>query len=62
MYKYMVKHHKKCADRGIRNHANLTPLTLASKLGRHKLFKDILEIHCIVSMQSRNTLYCEYAV
>ncbi|XP_052231546.1 transient receptor potential cation channel subfamily V member 5-like isoform X2 [Dreissena polymorpha] len=47
MYKYMVKHHKKCADRGIRNHANLTPLTLASKLGRHKLFKDILEIHCI---------------
>ncbi|XP_052781748.1 transient receptor potential cation channel subfamily V member 5-like isoform X2 [Mya arenaria] len=47
MYKYMVKHHKKPARREIRNHANLTPLTLASKLGRHKLFKEILEIHCI---------------
>jgi len=45
----MVKHHKKPAKREIRNHANLTPLTLASKLGRHKLFKEILEIHCIVS-------------
>ena len=45
----MVKHHKKPARRDIRNEACLTPLTLASKLGRHKLFKEVLETNCIVS-------------
>ena len=45
----MVKHHKKPARRDIGNEACLTPLTLASKLGRHKLFKEVLETNCIVS-------------
>lgn len=46
----MVKHHKRPACRDIVNFAKLTPLTLASKLGRHKLFKDVLETNCIVSI------------
>lgn len=50
MYKYMVKHHKKPAQRDIVNNANLTPLALASKLGRHRLFKEILELNSIVSI------------
>jgi hypothetical protein len=50
MYKYMVKHHKKPAQRDIVNNENLTPLALASKLGRHRLFKEILELNSIVSI------------
>ena len=49
MYKYLVKHHKKPAKTDIRNKANLTPLTLASKLGRQKIFKEMLELNSLVS-------------
>ena len=52
MYKYMLKHHKKPARIDICNDANLTPLTLASRLGRHKIFKEILELNSIVSLVS----------
>ncbi|XP_063430515.1 transient receptor potential cation channel subfamily V member 5-like isoform X2 [Mytilus trossulus] len=47
MYKYLVKHHKKPAKTDIRNKANLTPLTLASKLGRQKIFKEMLELNSL---------------
>ena len=56
MYKYMVKHHKKPAKADIRNNVNLTPLGLASKLGRNRLFKEILEINSIVSKSLSSTL------
>lgn len=52
MYKYLVKHHKKPAKTDIKNKANLTPLTLASKLGRHKIFKEMLELNSLVSTRA----------
>ncbi|KAK3102533.1 hypothetical protein FSP39_012024 [Pinctada imbricata] len=50
MYKYIVRHHKRPAKTHITNKANLTPLTLASKLGRHKIFKEMLELGSLVSL------------
>ncbi|XP_060075724.1 transient receptor potential cation channel subfamily V member 5-like [Ylistrum balloti] len=44
MYKYCVRHHKKPAKTYIENNCKLTPLTLASKLGRQKIFKEMLEL------------------
>ena len=49
MFSYAVKHHSKRATMNIENHANLTPLTLASKLGRHAIFKEIIELQSFVS-------------
>ncbi|XP_013388391.1 transient receptor potential cation channel subfamily V member 6 isoform X1 [Lingula anatina] len=43
MYQYAVRHHERRANPYIKNEQQLTPLTLASKLGRHKLFTEILE-------------------
>lgn len=59
MYKYLVKHHKKPAKTSIRNKANLTPLTLASKLGRHKIFKEMLEINSLVGISLQGFKYPE---
>jgi len=60
MYKYLVKHHKKPAKTDIKNKANLTPLTLASKLGRHKIFKEMLELNSLVSTRTihQKLLFC----
>ncbi len=49
MFGYAVKHHAKKADMEIKNDANLTALTLASKLGRNEIFKEIIEQPSIVS-------------
>ena len=54
----MLRHHKKPAKIDIRNKANLTPLTLASRLGRHKIFKEILELNSIVSYEALRLAYC----
>lgn len=48
MYKYIVRHHKLPAKTDIKNQVNLTPLTLASKLGRHTIFKEMLELGSLV--------------
>lgn len=48
MYKYIVRHHKLPAKTAIENNVNLTPLTLASKLGRHTIFKEMLELGSLV--------------
>ena len=60
MYKYLVKHHKKPAKTDIKNKANLTPLTLASKLGRQKIFKEMLELNRLVSKRTihQKLLFC----
>lgn len=52
MYKYIVRHHKLPAKTDIKNNVNLTPLTLASKLGRHTIFKEMLELGSLVRSQS----------
>ncbi|VDN57023.1 unnamed protein product [Dracunculus medinensis] len=44
MYSYAVRHWAKPADPNIVNAAGLTPLTLASKLGRKEIFEEMLEI------------------
>ena len=48
MFRYAVKHHFKKGDMDIQNDAKLTPLTLASKLGRNDIFKEIIELQCLV--------------
>ncbi|KAL4226497.1 hypothetical protein ACF0H5_014482 [Mactra antiquata] len=60
MYKYMVRHHKKPALRHLRNEANLTPLGLASKLGRHRLFKEMLELNSIEFWRYSNVTCSAY--
>jgi len=45
MLTYAVSHHQKRANMEIQNFQNLTPLTLASKLGRKFIFNEIIELH-----------------
>lgn len=47
-----MRHHKLPAKTDIKNNVNLTPLTLASKLGRHTIFKEMLELGSLVRSQS----------
>lgn len=54
MYKYVARHHKKSANCNIPNDAGLTPLTLACKLGRHNVFKEIIELESEVRPQQKN--------
>jgi len=49
MFSYAVKHHTKKADIEARNKQNLSPLTLASKLGRVQLFNEIIQLQSYVS-------------
>ncbi|VDK50895.1 unnamed protein product [Anisakis simplex] len=44
MYSYAVRHWEKPADPNIVNFAGLTPLTLATKLGRKDIFEEMLEL------------------
>jgi hypothetical protein len=50
MFGYAVKHHARKADMERVNGQNLTPLTLASKLGRNEIFKEIIELQSFVSI------------
>jgi len=51
MFSYAVKHPKKKADIEVRNGQDLSPLTLASKLGRFQLFNKILQLQSQVRSQ-----------
>lgn len=44
MFGYALRHPKTPAKNGIANHAGLTPLTLACKLGRAEVFREMLEL------------------
>jgi len=57
MFGYAVKHHARKADMEIPNDADLTPLTLASKLGRNEIFKEIIELQSRVSISSCHKIY-----
>ena len=50
MFGYAVKHHAKKAELEVENAQRLTPLTLSSKLGRNEIFKEIIELQSIVSI------------
>jgi len=49
MFSYAAKHHTKKADIEACNRQNLSPLTLASKLGRFRLFNEIIQLQSYVS-------------
>ena len=66
MFGYVVKHHVKKANIELENNAKLTPLTMASKLGRIDIFKEIIELQSIVSTVDRALLLqwtecCKYS-
>ncbi|XP_055912069.1 uncharacterized protein LOC129946068 [Eupeodes corollae] len=44
MFGYALRHPKTPARNGIANHSGLTPLTLACKLGRAEVFREMLEL------------------
>lgn len=44
MFGYALRHPKLPAKNGIMNSAGLTPLTLACKLGRAEVFREMLEL------------------
>ncbi|CAO1426317.1 unnamed protein product [Diamesa serratosioi] len=46
MFGYSLRHPKLPAKNGIVNKAGLTPLTLACKLGRSEVFREMLELSC----------------
>lgn len=51
MFSYAAKHPKLKADIEARNAQQLSPLTLASKLGRFRLFNEIIQLQSCVSCQ-----------
>jgi len=53
MFSYAVKHPKRPANIEDSNHQKLSPLTLASKLGRFQLFNEIIQLQSQVSWQRR---------
>lgn len=56
MYSYAVRHWAKPADPNIVNAAGLTPLTLATKLGRKDIFEEMLELMKVVCIYSYTEL------
>ena len=48
MFNHAIRHPVKKALTDIRNHSELTPLTLAAKLGRKELFLQCLELSHVV--------------
>lgn len=48
MFAYAAKHVTTKAELHAINHQNLTPLTLASRLGRCKLFNEIMQLQSYV--------------
>lgn len=70
MYSYAVRHHIKPANTWIKNGPagskhGLTPLALASKLGRQHIFNEIMELHRIELWRYSNvgcSLYPLHAV
>jgi transient receptor potential cation channel subfamily V protein 6 len=48
MFKHAIRHPSKKARTDIRNNSDLSPLTLAAKLGRPGLFIECLELSHVV--------------
>ncbi|XP_046544515.1 transient receptor potential cation channel subfamily V member 5-like [Haliotis rubra] len=60
MYRYAVCHHERPANTHIKNKYGLTPLTLASQLGRHTIFKEMLELDSLELWRYSNILCSAY--
>ena len=50
MFKYAIRHSTIRARTDIRNNSDLTPLTLAAKLGRKEVFLECLELSHVVKI------------
>lgn len=48
MFKHAIRHPSKKARTDVRNNSELTPLTLAAKLGRKEIFLECLELSHVV--------------
>ena len=62
MFSYAVKHRTKKADIEARNDRGLSPLTLASKLGRFQLFGEIVQLQSCVSLLQRRLQNVDYSL
>ncbi|CAH1784043.1 unnamed protein product [Owenia fusiformis] len=60
MYRYAVKHHTKAANPNIKNIYNMTPLQLASKLGRNKIFNEMMELSSVEVWRYSNITCSKY--
>ena len=61
MFSYSLRHPRIPAQDGIVNAAGLTPLTLACKLARSTIFREMLELTCIEFWRYSNitcSAYC----
>ncbi len=57
MFKHAIRHPSKKAHTDIRNNSDLTPLTLAAKLGRKELFLECLELSHVVKNYLKYVLF-----
>ena len=57
MFKHAIRHPSKKARIDIRNNSDLTPLTLAAKLGRKELFIECLELTHVVNNYLKQKIF-----
>ncbi|KAL8580157.1 hypothetical protein ACOMHN_043042 [Nucella lapillus] len=62
LFQHAVRHPKWPARTDILNKQNLTPLTLASKLGRSRIFKDMLDLGSIEFWRFSTTICSAYPI
>ncbi|CAF2381938.1 unnamed protein product [Rotaria sp. Silwood2] len=60
MFKHAVRHPSKKARTDVRNNSDLTPLTLAAKLGRKDLFLECIELAQVEIWRYSNIKCCTY--
>jgi hypothetical protein len=53
MFKHAIRHPSKKGRTDIRNNSDLSPLTLAAKLGRKEIFLECLELSHVVKHYSK---------
>ncbi|CAF3551992.1 unnamed protein product [Adineta steineri] len=60
MFKHAIRHSSKKARTDVRNNSDLTPLTLAAKLGRREIFIESLELSHVEIWRYSNIKCCTY--
>ncbi|CAF1123494.1 unnamed protein product [Adineta ricciae] len=60
MFKHAIRHSTKKARTDVRNNSDLTPLTLAAKLGRKQLFLECIELSHVEIWRYSNIKCCTY--
>ena len=62
MFKHAIRHPSKKANTEIRNNSDLTPLTLAAKLGRKELFIECIELSHVVNIMIERIFHLTHCV